>query len=979
MKTYTFHPGVILRTPSLSVLPNITDDIQFLLTSPFFRNAIYLASPAFYSALEAINFQADKLQPHHKKTLAGYINRMRYRPTPFGLFSSVTKINWQPDAGMDIILTKTPILHLWPSINQKENEPDDSARVYLKNPTLWRAGNEYRFYKPETAFKGTDRYSVHTIPYQKILAKISAFCSTERGMDEIIKFTSDLSGADNKTASSFVEEMIDSGILLSCEGISPVQPRYTKGYETQGLNLNSAKKILNPNATLPSPDDIHSTGSHYYAIAERQLISGGLPTRHQQKILEGIELLQHLQQPKAIDSLDNFKNSFKDKFQDQFIPLMQALDPDLGIGYADMERGYDAPLLLKDIRSGKKEDNPPVILTDLTTFLIGKISGLKDHDNEIVLTDKDLGALTLKPLQAHLPSSISVIFRFIGERVFLESVGGASATSISGRFSILNDDFDRICVDIAANDVSSNPNVVFAEIHGAPERGVADIERRHAFYPYEIPLFVKPSLPREGQIHLSDLWVGVSNNNIVLWSSRLRKRVICRLSSAYNYHRCMLSVYRFLCDLQHQEITSNLNLNLKQLIPGLSFYPRISYKNSVLSLASWRLSREDIQYLTSFANQDDFTSKFKILAVKRNWPAYIAIRNNDQQLVYNSNNKSDIADLMVRIKGKEEVVITEYPFRLNCTKVRDESLNQYGGQFVSHLLRSEEIFRAPPNVPENMASLYKAKRNDQRWLYFKLYCHPVHADNIISRYLSKWALSAEAIDENFKWFFIRYNDGAHHLRVRIFVHDNAAFHKNWERYYFGLENLRAKGFLTNLQMDSYQRELERYRERNIELVERVFWADSNWSAQRIGKIKHQNLDAVLLLLVSMTEIMNAFTISQLGQAEFCRALFVSFQSEFRSENISMANIFQRYREDLDQSFTRLQKQLRKDKYYKIFLAYITALSDQLKPQRRRSMCADIIHMHLNRNLVEEPRKQEMVCYYLLWKYLTYKLKTSTDS
>jgi len=77
---------------------------------------------------------------------------------------------------------------------------------------------------------------------------------------------------------------------------------------------------------------------------------------------------------------------------------------------------------------------------------------------------------------------------------------------------------------------------------------------------------------------LSDLWVRYENNEIILESKKLGKRVIPRLSSAYNYNHSDLPVFRFLCDLQHQSIQSNLTLNLSSLFPALTFIHALNIK-----------------------------------------------------------------------------------------------------------------------------------------------------------------------------------------------------------------------------------------------------------------------------------------------------------------------------------------------------------------------------------------------------------------
>ena len=36
--------------------------------------------------------------------------------------------------------------------------------------------------------------------------------------------------------------------------------------------------------------------------------------------------------------------------------------------------------------------------------------------------------------------------------------------------------------------------------------------------------------------------------------------------------------------------------------------------------------------------------------------------------------------------------------------------------------------------------------------------------------------------------------------------------------------------------------------------------------------------------------------------------------------------------------------------------------------KKKSLISDLMHMHLNRLLVDQPRQQELVLYYCLWKH-----------
>ncbi len=94
MLPYVFAPILFVRTPAYSVSNSESStDLQFL-ESDFFRRALFFASPALFQQVKQQNFNPDQMKPGAKQSLLKYYNRMCYRATPFGLFSSFSSTVW---------------------------------------------------------------------------------------------------------------------------------------------------------------------------------------------------------------------------------------------------------------------------------------------------------------------------------------------------------------------------------------------------------------------------------------------------------------------------------------------------------------------------------------------------------------------------------------------------------------------------------------------------------------------------------------------------------------------------------------------------------------------------------------------------------------------------------------------------------------------------------------------------------------------
>src|SRR5690242_13853657 len=95
--SYSFFPQLVVRTPRLALDTDFTEeDIIGLLQQPWFREAIYIASPELHD--ECVRFLKGELQPEKKQklilSLARYYARMNSRSTPFGVFAGCSVVHW---------------------------------------------------------------------------------------------------------------------------------------------------------------------------------------------------------------------------------------------------------------------------------------------------------------------------------------------------------------------------------------------------------------------------------------------------------------------------------------------------------------------------------------------------------------------------------------------------------------------------------------------------------------------------------------------------------------------------------------------------------------------------------------------------------------------------------------------------------------------------------------------------------------------
>ncbi|MFI7702008.1 thiopeptide-type bacteriocin biosynthesis protein [Nonomuraea sp. NPDC049480] len=108
-------------------------------------------------------------------------------------------------------------------------------------------------------------------------------------------------------------------------------------------------------------------------------------------------------------------------------------------------------------------------------------------------------------------------------------------------------------------------------------------------------------------------------------------------------------------------------------------------------------------------------------------------------------------------------------------------------------------------------------------LSLKLYGHPDRHDAIVTRYLPRLA---DAVGSEARWWFLRYHDPDHHLRIRLTVPDGAFADAAAEVTAWSEQVCRA-GLTARVQWDTYFPETARFGGRAaMDAAEAYFAADS---------------------------------------------------------------------------------------------------------------------------------------------------------
>jgi thiopeptide-type bacteriocin biosynthesis protein len=1006
MDKLIFSRHLVLRMPARPASDYLNGSQSFL-DDRVFRAAIYLASPLFFERLRTTGFSVTQLTEKEKNTLLKYMNRICFRPTPFGLFSSVSLIGWQEGNGRILPHEGT----LRPHVSADETfvaafskevlaKMPPRYAIFVPNRGLYRAVGEYRFIRSELNETGNAReYRLQSVDYSKLLKDLLAFCRPGKNTDEIIGRISALANCSEEEATDYFGFLADSQLLLNqarpgIAGEGHLKLLLSKLREAEGETTTGNRlsylimqmkrprpdpeyflKVSSRIRALLPPETRETGGSLLNAVLCRHLPGAALDERYQFYLAEGLSALSMLCPQQIPPALQDFIKGFNTYFEGQKIPLQKALDPETGIGY---QQALSEPgnKLLETLHIGQKEAGGRAVNWSAAhSYILERWHQPGNADKRVIILD-DNEIQKIGQQSTGLPSTgMSVLFRTARDKVYIESAGGNNPVALIGRFTLADPGIKAAAREIALEQERLNPGIIFAEILHLSDPHTDNINRRDHIWSWELPLTAPSLTEAERQLDLADLYVSIENGLVILRSEKHGKVVVPRLSSAYNHSLNKLPLFRFLADLPYQYGQSALSIDLRQYFPGLSFYPRVEYKNAILHAATWILHGHRLITLQQTAGKD-LTAVYREIANELKLPAVFALTEGDQQLIFHTDRPAELAFFGSCIHQKNEVVIREYfGDEGQAATLEDNGGEAFISQFNAFLYPSRALeFQDRLREPGSAVPSQRKFLPGSEWLYLKLYTPRAGAGRLLLR-LAPLLQKKYTSGRIRKWFFVRYDDHAPHIRLRLRAEPEdiapilAAFR-------YRLENGINEHVIREYQVDVYSRELERYRAAPAALTGDHFWASSELVLKFLKRQLNQPaMTALALALVSIRDLLNLFITSQDEQIKFTLSNYLRFAAEFRDEQLKVA---------LDKKFRELSAGIR------------TALNDRdfykhcgILPQARvfkksaeklyaatRSgdtgfylLIESIIHMHLNRLFTDDARKQEMIIYYFLYKYL----------
>lgn len=893
----------IIRVPQFPMDASLEDCWEAL------KESIRQSTPDFYQLIQGLSYPEFQLEPDNiKRTVFKYFNRAKYRCTPYGSFAAVGVVDIVHSGCTDNILSEKRLLHElinWPEISSVSKDAKIEDLQLFANSTHYPVEGFIRYVK-----RVGGAFELSEIGANPIIYNLLQALQYPQSYKELIKA---IPGGE-----PYIQPLIDCGLILTEKEPNMIGDDYF------------TRVSYKPSQNVK------------YQISE--VVDEGLqvPFSYFRNIPDLIKILKSSMTGSSINpNMVSFIERFNRRFDRQTISLMVAIDPDIGVGYGNF---YNNALsdIIKELQL-EEETKPKNKIEEYLRSTLDKI-GIE----ETIRLD-NLKDMEPAPDGPTLANSVALFCTLNEGKVYFDRIGGHSFTQLAGRFTLTCEGIRDISQHVAQIEEQANPDVLFFDISYNAELNVDNVNRRARLYSQELNILNFPGL--DEPITIDDLFITISGSEVILRSKRLGKRLIPRMASAYNYRRSKLPVFRFLYDLSFHGLIGDLSFNFPALVTGRKYYPQVEFRNIILSLPKLKVSKSDI-ILQDNCNPLEYLKEH---IAEYGIGPIVKIPRNEESIAY---------DLSCPIQGAmlvQEIIKRESIFLENVKVpskplIRDKYHNAFNNQFSIPLVHTNELYKESSPIDP----LYDEQRlflPFKDWLYLEIYCSPAQSDEIL---LALHKVSGQSKNFIKKWFFIRYNENGNHIRLRVQVIDEYRL-TFLDLLYKTLETKINSGIVSNISINAYNREMERYGIAGIEAVEQHFSLDSHMVIQMI-QAGRDDLFKYCHCIRLFNHIKCSGPIGEDRWKQWTSHVRKMFEQEHGLKTDHFRKIrqyFQKYKEQILASLDLIEQN-------EIDLSFSLIDIINLCPDRRQApMLTDLMHMHINRLFSDYQRSHELLIFSLL--------------
>ena len=498
------------------------------------------------------------------------------------------------------------------------------------------------------------------------------------------------------------------------------------------------------------------------------------------------------------------------------VPLLDVV-ADSGIGWPD---GYPGTAAAEPHRAMSCRDKELLSLAQHAAL---------DHADEVVLDDRLIGSLELRPGRLRLPPHLEAGIRVCAHSLSALDRGrfrlqvvtvSRGAGVLTGRFLVVLSAGDRMALTTALAGLPGGDRDTEVMQLSFPPLAPASAHVTRA--PQVLPTVISMAEyrdPGRQVLTAEDLAVGCDGRRMYLALPSRRQRVGATAMHALNLRVQTPPLARFVTELSRAQCAQVTAFDWGAAA-SLPFLPRLVSGRTILSPARWRLDAADLP--SRAAAQQEWDRALGSWRGRRRAPTLVHLADGDQRLPLDLDHVQDRALLRAHLDTKPAAILTEAPAAAD--------LGWCGGRPHEIIVPLTAMEPPPwPRLPAPSPARVIGRDHGRmpgtsRVLLACLYGDTRRQDVILAGYLPGLLARLGHPDG---WWYVRYRDPGQHLRLRIPLPDVAAFGETVRTVSGWAGELRRAGLLSEVRYPEDYPETGRWGSgRAWEAAAAVFGADS---------------------------------------------------------------------------------------------------------------------------------------------------------
>ncbi|WP_411573562.1 thiopeptide-type bacteriocin biosynthesis protein [Streptomyces fradiae] len=897
-----------------------------------------------------------------------YISRMGGRATPYGLFAGTGFADIGPQRRLSLGSATTHLVRVRPDVGALyrvvleayDEAPREKWCVRL-NPTVRRTVDGLRYTKPGDA--GADVVSLTLTPALGELLKILDG-GPMVAEDVVAALRERAPSTDAAALLGFLGKLLDSALLLRCTELlaSGEEPVTRAAAILDGLGRarerdaiqELSRETCGPRPLLPEQlpgvlDRGWRTASEaipalaevadhhrFHVDVELSLDAAVLDHGTVADLEETLRRLEPVFPPH--DGLKDFREAFRRRYEDAEVPLLEVVDLDSGL-LKSSQREVSRLARLAGVRHRSGQTVPevrPALLRALDQWIT--TGGPVD-----LRAFAEAAGTTAKSVQAALLDDHEGAYRSM-----LVAGHRRTSSALLARFSLGRDDVTRRLYDLekgGSEEASDRDTAIRAELLHSPTGRIGNVLIRPRLFDEAVAL----SGADGGTLALDRLQIRLVGDELRLRDDVSGRRVLLDLSTAHNVSSPGSDpVYSFLGQLAGTDAVTWAWGALGRL----SHLPRVVCGSVIVTPERWRLTGEAVRRIVAAADPARELRRSLPELGERRW---VGTGEYDLLLPIDLHSSRSVAAALARPAAAEEhTVFVELP-QLESPAAQGAA----GGHVAEAVVplgggpptARHQRWTAPPPVSQ------EAGRGTE-WLYFRYFTGVAAADTVVAR-AQELVRDLGRRGRAEEWFFIRYAEQGHHVRVRVRpAGPDARQDVLGSLDAFGAR-LRATGLVSDYSMHQYVPEVARYGGPvALRYAEALFAADSDDVAAFVASRPDETArlhHAVAVVLHWCETLFDTHTAS----IDFLLACMESLGMDFEKDGNKRGKFFREHRGQLDAYLASWRPTARTSARLAEFAG---AVREAYEERSAYPSFGSALHMHCNRLFAFDARRLEFLTY-----------------